>query len=337
MQIDSASGRRVFAAAVTAVMLATVASGAVAQEKYPTRPITLVVPFPPGGSDTVARILGPKLKETLGEPWVIDNRPGAAGTLGSNVVARATPDGYTLLFATASFPVAAVFYKNLPFDSVRDFAGVAAVGSQPFVLVVHPSLPVKSVKDLIALAKAHPDQMNYASTGTGGIGHLASELFRHVTGAPITHVPYKGTGPAVTAVLAGECQLMLPNVSGALPYIRAGKLRALAVAATQRSALAADLPTFAELGYPDLVAGTWYGVLAPQHTPQGIIERLNRAIVAALRDKITHDQITAVGVEPMTSTPQEFAQFIQSEMVKWGRVMQRAGLSQKQASARTGA
>ncbi|HSQ04423.1 MAG TPA: tripartite tricarboxylate transporter substrate binding protein [Burkholderiales bacterium] len=325
-------GTRPLAAVAAIAFLTILAPFATAQEKYPTRPITLVVPFPPGGSDTVARILGPKLRETLGEPWVIDNKPGAAGTLGSHVVARAAADGYTLLFATASFPVAAVFYKNLPFDSVRDFAAVSAVGSQPFVLVVHPSLPAKSVKELIALAKSHPEQLNYASTGTGGIGHLASELFKHVTGVRITHVPYKGTGPAVTAVLAGECQLMLPNVSGALPYIRAGRLRALAVAATQRSALAAALPTFTELGYPDLVAGTWYGVLAPQRTPQAIVDKLNKAIVSALRDKTIHDQITAVGVEPVTSTPQEFAQFVQSEMTKWGRVMQQAGLSQKQTS-----
>ncbi len=325
-------GRQAVVASATALLLATTAMAATAPEKYPTRPITLVVPFPPGGSDTVARILGPKLKQTLGEPWVIDNRPGAAGTLGSGVVARAAPDGDTLRVATASFPGAAVFYKNLSFDSIRDFTAVGAVGSQPFVLVVHPSLPAKSVKELISLAKSHPDQLNYASTGTGGIGHLASELFKHTTGVPITHVPYKGTGPAVTAVLSGECQLMLPNVSGALPYIRAGRLRALAVAATSRSALAPDLPTFTELGYPDLVAGTWYGVLVPQRTPLAVVETLNRAIVAALRDKSIHDQITGVGVEPTPSTPDEFARFVQSEMVKWGRVMQQAGLSQKQAS-----
>lgn len=323
---------RWYGAALIVLLSGGLTGIAAAQGRYPTRPVTLVVPFPPGGSDTVARILGPKLKQTLGEPWVIDNRPGAAGTLGSGVVARAAPDGYTLLFATASFPVAAVFYKNLPFDSIRDFTPVAAVGSQPFVLVVHPSLPVKSVKDLIALAKSHPDQLNYASTGTGGIGHLASELFKHATGVPITHVPYKGTGPAVTAVLSGECQLMLPNVSGALPYIRAGRLRALAVAATSRSALAPDLPTFAELGYPDLVAGTWYGVLAPQRTPPAIVETLNKALVAALRDKTIHGEITAVGVEPMISTPDEFGRFVQSEMTKWGRVMQQAGLTQKQTS-----
>ena len=294
---------------------------------YPYRPVRFIVTFAPGGSDVVARMLGLKLSEKLGQPFVVDNRPGAGSTLGTAIAAKAAADGYTLLFATGSFAVAPGFYKNLPYDPVKDFAAVGSVGSQPFMLVTHPSVPANSVKELIALAKSKPNQLNYASTGTGGIGHLASELFKSMTGVRITHVPYKGTGPAVMAVLAGEVQLMFPNVSGSLQQVRDGKLKALAVASARRSALAPDLPTFAEAGVPGYEAGTWYGVAAPRGTPQSVIGLLNREIVAVLQGNEFRERLAALGIEPVVSTPKEFADFVQAEIAKWARVIKDAGVS----------
>lgn len=294
---------------------------------YPSRPVRFIVTFPPGGSDVVARMLGQKLYEKLGQPFIVDNRPGAGGTVGTAIAAKAAADGYTLLFATGSFAVAPGFYKNLPYDTVNDFTAIGSVGSQPFMLVTHPSVPANSVKEFIALARSKPNQLNYASTGTGGIGHLASELFKSLTGVRITHVPYKGTGPAVTAVLAGEVQLMFPNVSGSLQYVRDGRLRALAVASARRSALAPDLPTFIEAGVPGYEAGTWYGVAAPRGTPQSVIGLLNREIVAVLGGSDFRERLAALGVEPVVSTPKEFENFVRSEIAKWARVIKDAGVT----------
>lgn len=295
---------------------------------YPSRGVRIIVPFPPGGSDVTARMLGQKLAEKLGQPFVIDNRPGAAGTLGTDIVAKAPPDGYTLLFATASFPVTAVVYKKLPFDPINDFAAIGSVGSVPFVLVTHPSLPAHSVREFVALAKARPGQLNYGSPGAGSIGHLAHLLFAKRTGIQTIHVPYKGTGPAVTALLIGEIQFMMPNLVGALPHVHAGKLRALSVASAQRSPLAPAIPTMAESGLAGVEMGTWYGLLAPQGTPQPVIQMLNREIVALLQTKALRDQLATRGVVPEISTPEEFSAFIRAEIDKWSGVIKDAGLSQ---------
>jgi tripartite-type tricarboxylate transporter receptor subunit TctC len=295
---------------------------------YPTRSVRMVVPFAPGGSDISARILAQKLTEKLGQPFVVENRAGASGVLGAEVVAKSTPDGYTVLFCTASHAVTAVYFKKVPYDPIRDFVPVASVGSVPFVLVTHPALPVRSIKDFVALAKAKPGQLNYSSPGTGSIGHLANELFAKHTSVRVTHVGYKGTGPALTALLSGEVQFAMPNITGALAQIRAGKLRTLGIAAAGRTPLAPDLVTMRESGV-DLVSGTWYGVLAPRGTPQVAVDVLGREITGLLKTAELRDQLVArgVGVEIMGS--QEFAAFIRAEIDKWGGVMKDARILQE--------
>jgi len=296
---------------------------------YPNRPVRLIVPFAPGGSDVPARMLAQRLSEKLGQPVVVDNRPGASGVLGADITAKATPDGHTLLFATASHAVTPAYYEKLPYDAVRDFAAVGRVGYVPFVLAIHPSLGASTMKDFIAVAKAKAAQLNYASPGTGSIGHLANVLLLKQTGAQATHIGYKGTGPAVTALLAGEVQFMMPNLIGALPHMRSGKLRALGVASAQRAPSAPELPTFTEAGVRGADSGTWYGVLAPRGTPQGIVDALNREITALLSTQNLRDQLATVGVIPETGTPQELATFIRSEVEKWSGVMSYAGLKKE--------
>lgn len=296
---------------------------------YPARNVRLIVPFAPGGSDVPARMLALRLSEKLGHPFVVDNRPGASGVLGADIASKAAPDGYTLLFCTASHAVTAVYYQKLPYDPIRDFSAVASVGSVPFTLVVHPSLGVATVKEFVALARGRPGKLNYSSPGTGSIGHLANVLLAKQTGLDVTHIGYKGTGPAVTALIAGEVQFMMPNLIGALPHVRSGKLRMLAIAATQRSAQAPDTPTLAEAGVRDAESGTWYGVLAPRGMPQAIVERLNREIAAQLQTQALRDQFATVGVAPDIGTPQQFAGFIRAEIDKWGAVMKFAGMKQE--------
>jgi tripartite-type tricarboxylate transporter receptor subunit TctC len=287
----------------------------------------MIVLFPPGGSDTVARMLGQKLAERLGQPFVIDNRPGAAGVIGADIVAKSPADGHTLLFATASFAIAAGFERKLPYDSVRDFSAIGFVAAVPFVLLAHPSVAVNSVPELLALAKARPDQLNAASAGTGGAGHLATELFRSMSGARITHIPYKGTGPALTALLAGEAQLMFASIGAGLPQARAGKLRALAVSCAARSSLAPELPTVAESGVPGYDAITWYGVLAPRSTPPAVIATLNRETIAVLGAAEFRARLAVLGIEPTTSTPQEFADYLKADIAKWARTIKDAGVT----------
>jgi tripartite-type tricarboxylate transporter receptor subunit TctC len=292
---------------------------AVAQT-YPARPVRLIVPFAPGGSDIAARMLAQRLTEKTGQSFVVDNRGGAAGVLGTEVAAKSPADGYTLLFCTASHAVTAVYYKKLPFDPINDFAPVSAVGSVPFVLVVHPALPVKSIKDFVALGKAKPGQLLFSSPGAGGIGHLANVLFAKKTKIEVTHVPYKGTGPALTALLSGEVQFAMPNLTGALTNIRAGKLKALGVASADRSPLAPDLPTMRESSV-DLVSGTWYGVLAPHGTPQPIVDVLNRDIVALLKTPELREQLSTRGLVPDIMSPREFGEFMRAEIDKWAGVI----------------
>lgn len=296
---------------------------------YPYRPVRLIVGFAPGGSDVPARLLAQRLSEKLGQPFIVDNRPGASGVLGTSIAAKAAADGYTLMFATASHAVTAVYYRKLPFDPIKDFAPITSVGSVPFALVIHPALPAASVEEFIALARAKPGQLNYAAPGIGGIGHLANVLFAKRTGIQVTHVSYKGTGPSVAAVLSGEVQFMFSNLIGAAALVRSGKLKALGLASARRSPLAPDLPTLSEAGIGGFEAGTWYGVQAPHGTPQGVIALLNHEITAALQTQALRDNLAALGVEPNTGTPQEFANFIRSEIEKWGEAMKDAGLRQE--------
>jgi tripartite-type tricarboxylate transporter receptor subunit TctC len=287
----------------------------------------MIVLFPPGGSDTIARMLAQKLSERLGQAFVVDNRPGAAGVIGADIVAKSPADGYTLLFATASFAISAGFDRKLPYDSIGDFSPIGFVASVPFVLLTHPSVAANSVQELLALARARPDQLNAASSGTGGASHLALEVFKSMSGARITHVPYKGTGPALTAVLAGEAQLTFASMGAGLPQARAGKLRALGVTSAKRSSLAPELPTVAEAGVPGYEAITWYGVLAPRATPQAVIGVLNREIVAVLGASEFRERLAALGIEPTASTPQEFANYLKADIVKWTRAIRDAGVT----------
>ena len=310
-----------------AASLAVVSLQATAQAPataYPTRPIRVVIQFPPGGSDTVARILCQKMGEHLGQQFVIDNRPGAAGVIGANIVAKAAPDGYTTLFATASFAVTAAFSKNLPYDSIKDFDSIGFIGSQPFILVVHPSVPVNSVKEFIAFAKAKPQ--NFVSAGTGGIGHLTHELFNNMTGIKGTHVPYKGTGPMVAALIAGEVAVGMPNISGVWGQVRAGKLKALGVSSLKRTAFAPELPTIAEMGVPGFESGTWYALTAPRGTPPVAINVLNREIAVALKTEV-REKLAAIGVDVAPSTPKEFTDYMRAEIAKWSKIIKEAGIT----------
>ena len=309
---------------LTAVLLAALATAATAQTDYPNRPIRVVIQFPPGGSDTVARIVCQKMGEHLGQQFVIDNRPGAAGVIGANIVAKAAPDGYTTLFATASFAMTAAFNKKLPYDSINDFDSIGFIGSQPFVLVVHPSMPVNSVKEFIALSKAKPQ--NFGSTGTGGAGHLTHELFNHMAGIKATHVPYKGTGPMVTALIAGEVAVGMPNISGVWGQVRAGKLKALGVSTLKRTAFAPELPTIAEMGVPGYESATWYGLSAPRATLPAAISVLNREIAAALKTDV-RDKLAAIGVDAAPSTPKAFTDYMRAEIAKWSKIIKTAGIS----------
>jgi tripartite-type tricarboxylate transporter receptor subunit TctC len=292
---------------------------------YPLRPVRMIVLFPPGGSDTVARMLGQKLAERLGQPFVIDNRPGAAGVIGADIVAKSPADGHTLLFATASFAIAAGFERKLPYDSVRDFSAIGFVAAVPFVLLAHPSVAVNSVPELLALAKARPDQLNAASAGTGGAGHLATELFRGMSGARITHIPYKGTGPALTALLAGEAQLMFASIGAGLPQARAGKVRALAVSCAARSSLAPELPTVAESGVPGYDVRPWYGILAPVGMPAALVMKWNREVARSIALPEMNERFIAQGIDLEASTPEAFASLIKAEVPRWRKIVKDSG------------
>ena len=300
-----------------------------AGQPYPSRPVRLIVPFPPGGgTDIVARIVGDKLGETLGQPFVVDNRGGAASTLGSAIAAKAAADGYTILLVTASYAISAGFYHNLPYDAVKDFDAIGLVASQPLVLVKHPSVQANSVKELIVFARANPDRLNYASGGEGGINHLAGELLKNMAGIRMVHVPYKGAGPALTALVGGEVQLFIATLGSALPHIRSGKVRAIAVASARRSPAAPDLPTIAESGVPGYEATNWYGFLAPRNTRLSVIGVLNKQIAAVVESKDVRERLTAGGFELTTSTPKQFSDYLKSEIAKWRRTINDAGMRQ---------
>lgn len=295
---------------------------------YPTRPVRLVVPFPPsGGTDIVARVFAQHLGERLGQQFVIDNRPGAASTMGAHIAARAAPDGYTLLLVTASYAISASFYTSLPYDSVTDFDAVARLVSAQLLVVVHPSVAAGSMKDLIALAKAAPDKMNYASGGAGGINHLAAEMLKTMTGTRFVHVPYKGAGPALAGLVGGETHMMIAPVGSVLSLVKSGKLKALAVGGDRRSTILPELPTVAESGVPGYAADNWYGLLAPRNAPPAIIATLNRHITAILGADDVRERFVSLGFEAAPSSPRQFADYLRDEIRKWSRVMKEAGVT----------
>ena len=304
----------------------TVAATTFAQN-YPERPIRYIVGQAPGGSsDTLARIITQRVGEGLGQQLVVDNRPGATGIIGAEVVARAAPDGYTLLQVSTSHATNPAMQTKLPFDSVRDFTPISLLSQQPNIWLVHPTLPVKTMKDLIAYAKAKPGQLNFASSGTGGSQHLAGELLKGMTGIEMTHIPYKGSPPALVDVLAGRVPLMSSTMPPALPHIKTGKVRVLAVTSTKRSPALPDVPTVAESGVPGYEAIAWQGLVGPGGMPKPVVSRINAEFVKVLRQPDIVAKLTEQGYETVASTPEWFAQYVKSEVVKWTKVIRAAGL-----------
>ncbi len=300
-----------------------------AAQQYPNRPIRLVVPFAPGGSaDTLARTLGQKLTDALQQQVVVDNRSGANGNIGMEIVARAAPDGYTIVLGyIANLGIGPGLYARLPFDPIKDYAPVTQLASSPNILAAHPSLPVKSFRELIAYARANPGKLNYASASIASIGHLTGELLNRSAGIGMMHVPYKGSGQAVIDLLGGQVQMMFSGMSSVMPHIKAGKLRALAVTGAQRSPAVPDVPTIAESGFPGFEATAWYGVLAPARTPNSVISRLHDEIVRALMLPEVRERLNSVGFELVGSAPDQFAAFIKSEITKWTQVVRAAKIS----------
>jgi tripartite-type tricarboxylate transporter receptor subunit TctC len=315
-------------AAFTAVAACALAAPSIAQEPaYPSKPIRLVVPFPPGGAtDILARNVAQRLTETWGQPVVVDNRPGAGGNIGSELVAKAAPDGYTLEMGTVgTHAINSSLYARMPYDHVKDFAPVILVAAVPNVLVVNPGVPVNSVQELIAYAKANPGKLNFASSGSGTSIHLSGELFKVMAGVQMTHVPYKGSAPALSDLLGGQVQLMFDNLPPSLPQIKAGKLRALAVTSATRAPALPDVPTIAESGLPGFEASSWFGVLAPAGTPPAIIAKLNAEIGKWLASPEAKEKLAAVGANGAGGTPEDFARHIQAETAKWAKVVKESG------------
>lgn len=296
-------------------------------EAYPDKTITVIHGFAPGGgADILLRIVTAKLSEALGQPVVIDYRAGAGGNIGFATVARARPDGYTLLMGTPGLAINPSLYSNLGFDPQKDFVPLSLIGSVPTVLVIHPSVPASSVQELVALAKAKPGKLNYASSGIGTSLHLAAELFKISAGIDVVHVPYKGGLQAVTDVLGGQVEMMFNVLPSALPHIKAGKLRALAVTGKTRSAALPEAPTMIEAGVRGYTAVTWNGLLAPAGTPKDIVTKLNAAIVKVMSAPDMKEKLAAIGQDPLWSTPEEFAGFLREEAEKWSRVVKAAGI-----------
>ena len=301
--------------------------GAANAADYPTKPIRLIVPWPPGGgTDVFARVIGQKLSESVGYTVVVDNRPGASGNIGAEMVAKSPADGYTIMLATITLATNPSMYKSLGFDPIKDFAPITLVAGVPHVLVVSPSLPVNSVKDLVALAKAEPGKLNYASAGGGSPFHLAAELFKLMTGTAIVHVPYQGGGPAITAVISGQVQLTFGNLLAVLPLVKSGKLKALGVTGAKRSSAAPDLPTIAEEGVRGYDFSSWFGFFAPSATPKETIVKLNQEIVRILNTSEMKQRLTQDGADVVASTPQEFSAYLTSETKKWAKVIKEAGI-----------
>ena len=295
--------------------------------RYPTKPIRMIVPYAPGGpTDILARAVGQALTDAWGQPVIVDNRPGASGNLGTAAAARAPADGYSLNMVAISFAVAPSLESKLGFDPVKDFAPITLVATVNNILVVHPSLPVKSVKELIALAKAKPSQLSYASGGAGGAQHLAGELFTTMAGIKMVHIPYKGSAPGLTALIGGEVTVGFTDMLITLPHVKSGKLRALAVTGAERSPQLPDLPTIAEAGLAGYSVTVWFGLLAPAATPPVIISRINGEIIKSLKTSQMKERLAALGADPVGNTPDQFAAFLKTEMSKWAKVVKAAGI-----------
>jgi len=320
-----------FAHIAAAVVLATAAlhAGSAAAQAYPVKPIRLMVPFPPGGStDIVARIVAQKLSAQLGQPMVVENRGGAGGTIGSAVVAKAAPDGYSLLVgSTSTHVVAPSVYAKLEYDPVKDFAPVSLMAVSPYLLVVNPAVQAKTLKELVDLMRAQPGRLNYASAGIGSTTHLSMEMLKSASSTFALHIPYNGNGPAGAAVIAGQVEILFGSLPAVLPHVKSGRVRALAVGTLKRSPALPEVPTVAESGYAGFDASLWLAILAPAGTPAPVIERLNKEILAAVSAPDTRDLLDKAGAEVLTSTPAELAAMIRDGVAKYAKIVKMAGVT----------
>lgn len=325
--MDSLKGR-LAALSLAAMAICGFASPGSAQAAYPDKPIRLVVGFAPGGAnDTIGRLIAKQLTDELGSAVLVENKPGAGSNIGTAYVAHSPPDGYTLFLTSLNNAINQSLYKHLSFNIVTDFSPVALIATMPNIVVVRSSTPYHSVKDLVAYAKANPGRLTFGSSGVGTTLHLAGELFKAQAGVDIMHVPYKGSALAMNDLLGGRVDIMFDNLLSSLPHVKAGKLRALAVTGPRRSALLPDVPTMVESGYPKFNVASWFGVLAPAHTPAPIVGKINAAVNAALKKPELAKQLEHLGASPQPMTPQEFGQFVKSEVAAWGQVVHSTGIS----------
>ena len=307
------------------LMVLAMAGSAWAQE-YPNRPVRLVAPFSPGGAtDTLARIIGQKLNERMGQPMMVENRVGAGGNIGADLVAKSAPDGYTLLLGGVPQAISATLYSRLPYDLQKDLAAVAEIATFPSMIVLHPSLPVKSVKELIALAKARPSELNFGSAGNGSPNHLALELFKTMANVKMVHIPYKGSGQVIGDLLAGQVQLASMGFPVATPHVKSGRLRAIAVTGSERSPLLPAIPTVSEAGLQGFDVTSWYGVFAPASTAKDIVAKLNTEVGNVMANPEVRQRLSGMGAEPSIKTPEQFTQYVREEVSKWAKVVKDSG------------
>ena len=313
---------------ITLIACGNLYTAAAYAQTYPTRAIRLIIPQSAGSAtDTVARMIGTRLAEKFGQPVIHENRAGAGGIIGVELTAKAAPDGYTIAIVSATHTVNPSLRRNLPYDTIADFAPITMATAQPYVMLAHPSLPAKNVKELVALARVRPGQINYASSGAGTLGHLGFELLKTSANVNMVHVPYKGIVPAITDIVGGHVSLLYSTVVSGMPQVNAGKLRALAVSSAKRAQVAPGVPTVAESGFPGYDVSGWYGILAPAKTPADIINRLNTEIVTILRSPAASERLAADGSEAVGNTPEQFGAHIKSEIAKWGKVVKAAGIT----------
>jgi len=317
------NNRRKWLAVVWAALPMTVAVAA----DYPAKPVHIISPYTPGGgNDVICRAVAVRLGPIMGQPAVVENKPGANTIIGTDYVAKSPPDGYTMILVPSAHTVNPHLYEKLPYDSVRDFTPITQVGSAPLLLVVNTSLPIKSIRDLIQAAQGKPNEITYGTSGSGSAGHLAGALLGALVGIQLQHIPYKGAAPAATALLSNEVMLSFSPPSTLMPHVRSGRLRALGMSGDKRSAIAPDIPTIAESGIPNYEAGLWYGFLGPAKLPRDILLRLNSSIASVIADKSTQEVLAKLGIDPFTSTPEAFAQLILNDIQKWGPIVKASGI-----------
>jgi len=317
------NNRRKWLAVVWSALPMTVAVAA----DYPAKPVHIISPYTPGGgNDVICRAVAVRLGPIMGQPAVVENKPGANTIIGTDYVAKSPPDGYTMILVPSAHTVNPHLYEKLPYDSVRDFTPITQVGSAPLLLVVNASLPIKSIRDLIQAAKGKPNEITYGTSGSGSAGHLAGALLGALVGIQLQHIPYKGAAPAATALLSNEVMLSFSPPSTLMPHVRSGRLRALGMSGDKRSAIAPDIPTIAESGIPNYEAGLWYGFLGPAKLPRDILLRLNSSIATVIADKSTQEVLAKLGIDPFTSTPEAFAQLILNDIQKWGPIVKASGI-----------